>query len=77
MVNALWLDLWITPETKELWQRTLTVLGQLSPVLLADWGWERCVDLTSPQEIQQYVTDKVNNTLRLLEERKKYLENSK
>lgn len=77
LVNALWLDLWISPEIKELWQRTLTALGQLAPVLLADWGWERCVDLTSPQEIQQYVTDKVNNTLRLLEERKKYLENSK
>lgn len=24
---------------KELWQHTLTVLGQLASVLLADWGW--------------------------------------
>ncbi len=61
---------------KEMGQRTLTTLGQLAPVLLADWGWEQCVELTSPQEIEQYATDKVNNTLRLLEE-KKYLENSK
>ena len=24
---------------KELWQHTLTVLGQLASVLLDDWGW--------------------------------------
>lgn len=58
LVNALWLDLQITPEAKELWRRILTTLGQLTPVLLADWEWEQCVDLTSAKEIEQYLTEK-------------------
>ena len=28
LVNAIWLDLWITPETKEMWHSILTALGK-------------------------------------------------
>ena len=69
IINALWLDLWIAPETKEMWQCTLLALGQLAPVLLADWIWERCVDLTSPQDIEQYVAQKINRTVELVKEK--------
>jgi len=31
----------------------------LAPLLLADWGWSRCVDLSQPAEIEQYVAEKV------------------
>ncbi len=57
LVNALWLDLCITPETKELWRNILTALGKLAPLLLADWSWSCCVDLTSADEISRYVED--------------------
>lgn len=60
VVNAIWLDLEITPETKELWLNILTALGRLAPVLLADWSWDCCVDLTSVQEINGYAEDKAN-----------------
>ncbi len=56
-INALWLDLCITQETKERWQNVLTALGKLAPLLLADWGWSCCVDLTSAGEISRYVED--------------------
>ena len=54
---------------KEMWQCTLLALGQLAPVLLADWLWERCVDLTSPQDIEQYVAQKINRTVELVKEK--------
>ncbi len=57
VITALWLDLCITPETKELWGSILTALGKLAPLLLADWGWSCCVDLTSADEINRYVED--------------------
>ncbi len=61
LINALWLDLCITRENKELWQNILTALGNLSPLLLAVWGWSRCVDLTSADEISRYVEDSAND----------------
>ncbi len=60
LINALWLDLCITRETKELWQNILTALGKLAPLLLADWGWSCCVDLTSADEINRYVEGSAN-----------------
>ncbi len=60
LVNALWLDLCITQENKELWQNILTVLGKLAPLLLADWSWSCCVDLTSADEINRYVEGSAN-----------------
>lgn len=55
LVDAIWLDLWITPETKERWRDILTALGQLAPVLLADWCLPCCVNLTSAEEIYRYI----------------------
>ena len=60
LVNAIWLDLWIRPETKEQWKNILIVLGHFAPVLLVDWGWRRYVDLTSVEDITRYVEDKAN-----------------
>ena len=76
-VNALWLELWITPEAKDLWRRILITLGQVAPVLLADWGWSQCVDLTSPREIEQYVADKVSSAIQFLKDMKKDQETGK
>ena len=59
LVNALWLDLWITPETENLWRNVLTALGKMFPVLLADWGWRRCVDLTKSSAIEKYIEEKL------------------
>lgn len=58
VVNAIWLDIWVVPETKDLWQNILTALGKMVPVLLADWGWSRCVDLTNLSEVEKYIEEK-------------------
>lgn len=60
LVNALWLDLRITPETKNLWRKILNALGELAPLLLADWGWRRCVDLTKSSEVEKYIEEKLD-----------------
>ena len=56
IVNSIWLDLRIEPEQKAIEEsiRTLSSLGQLAPLLLADWNSGECVNLSSPQEIEQY-----------------------
>ncbi len=57
-MTHLWLDLFIKSETKERWRLILITLGQLAPVLLADWAWEQSVDLTSQNEIEQYIAER-------------------
>ncbi len=60
-VTALWLDLCIVPENQDLWRSILTALGKLAPLLLADWNWSRCVDLTKPKEIEEYIEEQLEN----------------
>lgn len=58
VINALWLDLWIDPNSKDLWKSILIALGKMVPVLLADWSWSRCVDLTNLSDVEQYIKEK-------------------
>ena len=47
------------PQEANAARQLLTALGHLAPLLLADWSWDRCVDLRQPAEIEQYVAEKV------------------
>lgn len=58
VINALWLDMWIDPNSKDLWKSILIALGKMVPVLLADWSWSRCVDLTNLSDVEQYIKEK-------------------
>lgn len=58
LVTTIWLDLWITPETKEKWYKILTSLGKLSPFILVDWSCNLLVDLTLDEKINEYLNDK-------------------
>lgn len=58
IVNALWLDMTIAPNTKDLWRIVLIALGKMTPVLLADWGWSLCVDLANPIDVEKYIIEK-------------------
>lgn len=58
VINALWLDIWIAPKSKDLWKSILIALGKMASVLLADWGWQRCVDLTNLSDVEQYIKEK-------------------
>ena len=57
IVNALWLDMEIAPITVDMWRRVLISLGKIAPVLLADWSWSLCVDLTNPSNIEEYIKE--------------------
>ena len=59
LVEAIWLAFWVEPQEANAARQLLTALGHLDPLLLADWGWSRCVDLSQPTEIEQYVAEKV------------------
>ena len=59
LVEAIWLAFWVEPQEANAARQLLTALGHLAPLLLADWGWSRCVDLSQPTEIEQYVAEKV------------------
>lgn len=58
IVNAIWLDIEIAPITIDMWRKVLIALGKIAPVLLADWGWSLCVDLTNPSNIEEYIKEK-------------------
>ncbi len=58
IVNAIWLDIEIAPITIDMWRKVLIALGKIAPVLLADWGWSLCVDLTNPSNIEEYLKEK-------------------
>ena len=47
------LAFWVEPQEANAARQLLTALGHLAPLLLADWGWSRCVDLSQPTEIEQ------------------------
>ena len=53
LVEAIWLAFWVEPQEANAARQLLTALGHLAPLLLADWGWSRCVDLSQPAEIEQ------------------------
>ena len=59
LVEAIWLAFWVEPQEANAARQLLTALGHLAPLLLADWSWDRCVDLRQPAEIEQYVAEKV------------------
>ena len=59
LVEAIWLAFWVEPQEANAARQLLTALGHLAPLLLADWGWSRCVDLSQPAENEQYVAEKV------------------
>lgn len=63
VVNAIWLDIWLTTENQDIWRKILTALGKMSSVLMADWGWKQCVNLASTEEIDNYIKVKMENNL--------------
>ncbi len=58
VVNAVWMDMEIAPVTIDGWRKVLISLGRIAPVLLVDWGWDLCVDLTNPSNIEEYINEK-------------------
>lgn len=55
VVKALWLVIWVKAENVDIVRRIYTALGSVAPLLLADWNWSACVDLTNQNEIEQYI----------------------
>ena len=58
IVNAIWLDMEIASITVDMWRKVLLSLGKIAPVLLADWSWSLCVDLTNSSNIEEYIEEK-------------------
>lgn len=58
IVNAIWLDIEIAPITMDMWRKVLIALGKIAPVLLADWNYSLCVDLTNSSDIEEYIKEK-------------------
>ena len=59
-VKALWLVIWIKAESADTARRIYTALGRLAPLLLADWNWSACVDLTDPAAIEKYIRERLH-----------------
>lgn len=55
IISAMWLGMYIIPENRDIWQRILTALGSIAPLLLVDWCGGMCVDLTDTKEIKNYI----------------------
>lgn len=58
IVNAIWVDMEIAPISVDMWRSALLSLGKLVPVLLADWSWSLCADLTNPLNVEEYLKEK-------------------
>lgn len=56
-VNALWTVIWVNGESVDTARRVYTALGELAPLLLADWNASACIDLTDTAAIDRYLQE--------------------
>lgn len=54
IISAMWLGIYVVSENRDIWHRILIQLGKLG-LILADWCAGMCVDLTNPEEIENYL----------------------
>lgn len=62
IISAMWLGIYVIPENRDIWCRTLTALGSIAPLLLVDWCAGICVDLADIKEIENYINEIKNYT---------------
>lgn len=62
IISAMWFGIYVIPENRDIWYKTLTALGSIAPLLLVDWCAGICVDLADVKEIENYINKIVNYT---------------
>lgn len=60
LADALWLVFRIGTDNRETAIKTLLALGRLAPLMLADWQLGRCVDLNDANDVDEYISERIN-----------------
>ncbi|MDE6785374.1 MAG: hypothetical protein K2J26_08410 [Ruminococcus sp.] len=62
IISAMWFGIYVIPENRDIWCKTLIALGSIAPLLLVDWCAGICVDLADVKEIENYINEIENYT---------------